>query len=234
MKSLATFKKNLISFGAASMLAVAVSMTLTPSVSFAAVALEAQMESGLPVPTQNTMKSVEQTPFMVTSQTTVSAGVEDVAAFYRAELAKLNWTEDKSKEVMSADGAALAFMSPDGPAQLTLVKSGDNTEAKLFLRKVEAAKKSGLMPGDGQTKVMLGNFLDGEAVMTINNQSIKIAAHAGETGFDGPSFEMKPGTYAYKVEAAGQEPMTAELVVGENEIWGLMVGPGGVLPVQMY
>ena len=128
----------------------------------------------------------------------------------------------------------MSFTTPDGPAQLTLVATGSDTQVNLSLRKTEAARTAGLLPGEGQTKVTLGNFLDSEATLTINNQVFKVAAHAGEMALDGPAFDMKPGTYAYKLEAPGEEPVMAELVVGPNEIWGLMVAPGGVLPMKMY
>lgn len=234
MKSSTTFRKTLINFGAAGILAAAATMALAPSAAYAAVALEAKIENGLPLPKQNTMQSTEQTPYQIISQVAVAASVEDVAAFYRAELAKLSWQEDKSKEVMNTQGAALQFTSLEGPATLTLVSTGTETQIKLSLRKVEAAKKSGLLPAEGQTKVMFGSFIDNDAVVRIDGQSIKLSAHQGETSLDGPTVDLKPGTYTYEVEALDQEPLTAELAVGPNEIWGVMVAPEGMMPMQMY
>jgi hypothetical protein len=234
MKNLTALKKALVNISAASLLAITATMALAQSHAYAAVALEAKIESGLPVPAQNSMQGTEKTPLQITSQATVAASVEDVAAFYRAELAKLNWQEDKSKEIMNAQGAVLQFTSPEGPATLTLVCTGSDTQIKLSLRKVEAAKKSGLLAPEGQTRVMFGSFIDNDAVVTIGGQSIKLSAHQGETSLDGPTVDLKPGTYTYEVEALDQEPLTAELVVGANEIWGVMVAPEGMLPMQMY
>ena len=229
-----TLKRHLIGITLATAFVASFSLMTMSDNAFAAVALEATVEHGLPVPSRTSMKSMEQTPFLVTSMVTVSAGLQDVAALYRAELAKLNWQEDAAKAVMTDAGAAMSFTTPDGPAQLTLVATGAETQVNLSLRKTEAARASGLLPADGQTKVTLGNFLDSEATVTINNQVFKIAAHAGEMALDGPSFDMTPGSYAYKLEAPGEEPVMAELVVGPNEIWGLMVAPGGILPMKMY
>jgi hypothetical protein len=226
-------KKTMITLSAASFLAIAATMALPSSAAFAA-AIEAQVENGLPFPKQNTMQSTEQTPFVVTSQATVAASAEDVVAFYRAELAKLNWQEDTSKTVLTSEGAALQFNSPEGPAQLTLVSTGNAINIKLSLRKQEQAKKSGLLPAEGQTKVMFGNFMDSEAVVNINARSIKVGAHAGESGTDGPTVDLEPGTYSYTVTTPGQTAKAAELIVGTNEIWGVMIDPDGMMPMQMY
>ena len=234
MKNVNTFKKNLITFGVASLITAAVIMTSTASMSFAATTLEAQIESGLPVPTQNISKSMEQTPFLATSMVVVKADINDVTEFYRTELAKLKWQEDKTHANMSATGGELNFVNPEGTARLLLATTEEGTQATLSTRSVEGAKKSGLMATEGNTKIILGNFADGDAVISIDNQSIKIAAHAGEMEPDGPSLELKPGSYSYKFTTPGEKAVTAELVVGENQIWSLMVAPGGALPIQLY
>ncbi len=46
--------------------------------------------------------------------------------------------------------------------------------------------------------------------------------------------ELAPGKHAYSLKGS-KAPMANDTVeVAADEIWGLMVGPGGVLPVQMY
>jgi hypothetical protein len=234
MKTSSTLKKHFINLGMASILVASMSMTTLSGNAVAAVSLEATIEHGIPVPAKTNMKSLELTPFLVTSMVTVPAALQDVAALYRTELSKLGWQEVAGKSVLTDAVAALSFTTPDGPAQLTLVAMGGDTQVNLSLRKTETARSAGLLPVEGQTKVTFGNFLDSEATVTINSQVFKIAAHAGESALDGPSLDMKPGSYAYKLEAPGEEPVLAELVVGPDEIWGLMVAPGGILPMKMY
>ena len=196
MKNFTLFKNSLITLGAASMLATAIAMTVSPSAGLAA-ALEAKIVNGIPVPTDLTSNSAEDGPFMVTEEGTVSASVSDVAEFYRSELAKLSWKEDKGNAKLGDAGGELRFISPEGPARLVLANANDQTQFTLTLHKAEAAKQSGLLPADGKTKVMFGNATNGEAVVNIDNKSVKIAAHTGEDGRGVPTLELKPGSFTY-------------------------------------
>jgi hypothetical protein len=71
-------------------------------------------------------------------------------------------------------------------------------------------------------------------VYTINKQTLKVVAGAGIEGKSGPTIELPPGKYKVAVKLAGQPAMTEEEQFGGDETWGLMAGPGGVLPVRMY
>jgi hypothetical protein len=83
--------------------------------------------------------------------------------------------------------------------------------------------------------VVLGNLSDREASVTIDNKTIKVAAGvgAGKTP-DGPSLELKPGKYRYVMRTGGKAGDSGELVVAADDAWGLLVGPGGILPLQVY
>ena len=71
-------------------------------------------------------------------------------------------------------------------------------------------------------------------MITINKQTIKVAAGAGTKAPDGPMLDLPPGKYKIFDQAAGQAAQNDEVEVGADEIWGLMIGPGGVLPLQVY
>lgn len=197
-----------------------------------AVDLEMEETAGLPVPKQHTMMSGEQGPFRAGADASVSAGLEAVLGFYRRELGKRDWKETKAD--IKADRAELVFTAPEGPAILTLGRQGNETTVHLVLRKQVEAAKSGLMAKSGQTKVLFGNITEQEAAITINKKTIKVAAGAGTKGPDGPTIELAPGKYTFSSKATGKAAKDDEFVIGADEIWALMIGPGGVLAMQMY
>jgi hypothetical protein len=47
-------------------------------------------------------------------------------------------------------------------------------------------------------------------------------------------FELPPGKYKYTLKVASRAARNEELEVGADETWGLTVGPGGVLCLQLY
>jgi len=138
----------------------------------------------------------------------------------------------------------IAFTTSDGPALLRLTHQDDRTIADLSLRK-PAAANAGLLPMPGQVRLRLGNTTDEEAVITINEQTIKLAARAGrnltddpETGRkspDSPEINLPPGKYQVTLKIASGAAQNREFEVVAGETWGLLVGPAGVpLPVHLY
>jgi hypothetical protein len=97
-----------------------------------------------------------------------------------------------------------------------------------------AAEKAGILPKAGQVKLMLGNMTDEEAVITINKQTIRVAAGAGRNSPDGPKLDLPPGKYKVTIKVASRAAQNQEVEVGADETWGLLVGPGGVLPLHLY
>jgi hypothetical protein len=81
---------------------------------------------------------------------------------------------------------------------------------------------------------MFGNINDAEATITFNNRAFKVAPQAGTKGPDGPMLDIAPGKYKYSIRLPGRPAETDEVEVGADETWGLMVGPGGVLPLRAY
>ena len=154
--------------------------------------------------------------------------------FYRRELGKRQWKEQSKGAVVGADKAVIAYASPDGPATLKLDRKDGATSVDLVMKNPEAAKKIGMLPKPGQVKVMFGNINEAAATITFNNKAIKVAAHAGTKGPDGPTLDVPPGKYKYSIALPGRPKQSEEVALGADEIWGLMIGPGGVLALQAY
>ncbi|HEY1983166.1 MAG TPA: hypothetical protein VGH13_24050 [Xanthobacteraceae bacterium] len=196
--------------------------------------LEAEINGGLPVPKEHTLSEGAQTPFRNEVSASVPADLAVVLAFYRRELGKLNWTEDAKGAVVAADRAVVVFASPDGPAVLKLGRKNGETSVNLAVRNPQAAAKAGIMPKTGQAKVLFGNALPADAAVTINNRTVKVSGGVGTKGPDGPSLDLAPGKYSYSIKMPGGPAQRDDVEIGADETWGLLIGPGGALPLQMY
>ncbi|QIP06938.1 hypothetical protein [Bradyrhizobium symbiodeficiens] len=205
--------------------------------------LQPDAESQLPVPTQRSSKSYATTkvpggeaPLRRELTASIPAPLPDVLSFYRAELSKLGWQEKAGGATASAERAQLDFTSPQGPAVLTLGRTKGETTVNLAQKNPDVAVKADIMPKEGLARVMLGNMGSSEASLTINKQTVKIAAGAGgPRSPKGPMLDLPPGKYQYALRMPGQPARTEALTVAAGEAWGLLVGPSGdVLPLQMY
>ncbi|OKO73578.1 hypothetical protein [Bradyrhizobium sp. AS23.2] len=205
--------------------------------------LKPDPDAALPVPTLHSSTGISSTklpgsdqPFRTELEASIPAELSDVLAFYRAELSKRGWQEKTDGALLTAERAELAFTSPEGPAVLKLGRAGTETTVNLVQRNPQAAAKADIMPKAGQARLMLGNIGPKEASLTINNQTVKIAAGAGgPQSPKGPMLDLPPGKYQYALRLPGRPARTETLTVAAGDAWGLMVGPtGDVLPLQMY
>jgi len=207
------------------------------------VVAELSEAAGLPLPRRWRVTTANNSPFIKSVHLETPLDLADVLGFYRAELSKRGWTENDGA-VVEPDRAMIAFTTADGPALLRLIHQEDRTIADLSLRKATAAN-AGILPTPGQVRLMLGNDTDEEAVITINEQTITLAARAGRSLTDGadakrkspdsPQIDLPPGKYKVTLKVARSAAQDREFEVAANETWGLLVGPGGVpLPVHLY
>jgi hypothetical protein len=92
------------------------------------------------------------------------------------------------------------------------------------------------MPKPGLAKLMFGNMGGSEAAVTINKQTVKVAAGAGgPQSPKGPTLELPPGKYQYSLKVAGGPARNNQIEIAADDAWGLMIAPNGeVLPLQMY
>jgi hypothetical protein len=204
--------------------------------------LEAAPDSALPVPKEHSMSSLgvgklpgTETAIRRELNASIPADLNSVLAFYRTELGKRGWKESTERAIVKPDQVQLAFVSPDGPATLKLGRSNDETSVVLAQKIPAAAAKGDVMPKPGQARLMFVNGGDSEAVLTINKQTIKIAAGAGGPQAKGPTLDLPPGKYRYSVRVAGRPAGNSEIEIAANDTWGLLVAPGGeVMPLQVY
>ncbi|MCK1517895.1 hypothetical protein IVB22_36515 [Bradyrhizobium sp. 190] len=217
--------------------------TNEPSAKTADEVLEAEPDSPLPVPSKRTMRSIgtgkmpgSDAPFRRELEASVPATLNSVLVFYRSELGKRGWQETAEGAVVKPDQVQLAFTSPDGPATLRLGRSKGETTINLAQKYPAAAAKADVVPKPGQSKLMFGNIGKSEATVSINKQTIRIAAGAGGPQSPRPPMiDLPPGKYQYALKIAGGPARNNQIEIGAGDTWGVMIGPGGdVLPLQMY
>ncbi|MFN3745555.1 MAG: hypothetical protein ACK4TL_12690 [Hyphomicrobiaceae bacterium] len=195
--------------------------------------LEVMESHGLPVPRPNSSVGRVTSLFRYEAMAVVPAPAEAVLAFYRKELAARGWKEVGQVQRSDATTAA-EFNAPDGPARLTLLSKGDETHITLAVRKEAEARKSGLLPKPGMARLLFGSLPDVAGKVSIAGRTIDVPAGVGTKGTDGPSIELKPGAHRVVVRIAGKPPFEETITIGANEIWGLLIGPNGGLPLQAY
>lgn len=91
-----------------------------------------------------------------------------------------------------------------------------------------------MMPKPGHAKLAFVNPNEMEAAVTINKQTIKVVAGGGTNGPDGQLLDLPPGKYKFSIKLAGKPASNDEIEVGADQAWGLLIGPGGALPMQVY
>jgi hypothetical protein len=199
--------------------------------------------TGLPRPKPWLVTTAKNSTFIKAFHVETPLDLAAVLHFYRLELSKRGWSENGGA-VVEPGGAVIAFTTSDGPALLRLTRQDDRTIADLSLRK-PGAPNAGILPIPGQVRLLLGNDADEEAVITINEQTIKLAAGAGikltygpETGSKSPDSQeinLQPGKYKVTLKVASGAAQNREFEVAADETWGLLAGPAGVpLPLRLY
>lgn len=194
--------------------------------------LTAEEQDGLPLPSDHTGYSDENSDFSRRMTVTSPSDVQTLSDFYQAELPAYGWGLDAATQ--SGDSATLTFSGADGKLTVTLKPSGDETEAVLINKNQAAAAAAGILPLAGQVRIYLVNFSDGPLTVVINDQTIQVPAGAGmESPDDAPKLDLKPNTYQVTTKA-GSSSVTDEITVGPDETWALLLTPEGAGPLQMY
>jgi hypothetical protein len=193
------------------------------------------LATGLPRPKPWVVTAAKKTPYNEAVHVETPLDLAAVLGFYRTELGRRGWTEDGGADV-APDDAVIAFTTTDGPALLRLIRQDDRTIADLSLHK-PAAANAYLQPKPGQARLRLGNATDEEAVITINEQTIRFAGRDGRKLTDDPetAIDLPPGKFKVTLAVSGGAAQTREFEVAADETWGLLAGPAGVpLPVRLY
>jgi hypothetical protein len=214
-----------------------------PSVAAPVQAASDDLVTGLPLPKPWFLKTAKNSLLIKSFHIETPLDLAAVLGFYRVELSKRGWTENDGA-VVAPDRAVIAFTTADGPALLRLIRQDDRTTADLSLRKAAAANAD-LLPRPGQVRLMLGNRTDEEAVITINEKTVKLAARAGDDLADSAAdarklpdsqkIDLPPGKYKVTLKVARGAAQNRAFEVAADETWGLLAGPAGVpLPVHLY
>ena len=101
-----------------------------------------------------------------------------------------------------------------------------------------------ILPPAGQARLMPGNATDEDVVITINGQTIELAARAGEKAADANAarkapdiqkIDLPPGKVNVTVKTASGAAQTRQFEVDAGETWALIAGPDRVpLPLRIY
>ena len=167
--------------------------------------------TGLPLPEGWALATAKNSPHTASVYVETPRDLAAVLDFYRSELGKRGWTENEGA-VIAPDRAVIVFTTVAGPALLRLSRQDDRTIADLTRHRLARATV-GIMPKPGQVRLLLGNKTDDDAVITVNEQTLKLAAHAGEKLAnsdnaagelpDSQKIDLPPGKYKVTIKADG-------------------------------
>ncbi len=196
-------------------------------------ALERDQAGGLPVPKGATSKSHETTNWRIEVTATLKASPDSVLAFYGRELAALGWREAAPVK-SEGNRVSASYASAEGPAFLTIERKGRETTVTLLLRKEAEARKAGVMPKTGHARILFGNTMDAEATVFVGGKTLKVGSGVGAKKPDGPSLEVLPGVHRITFRSPNQPEVVETVTVRADDVWGVLLGPGGALPLPMY
>jgi hypothetical protein len=217
-----------------------------PSEEAPAQAADDDPVTGLPRPKPWLLTTAKDSTFIKAFHVETPLDLAGVLRFYRLELSKRGWSENVGA-VVEPGRVVIAFTTSDGPALVRLTRQDDRTIADLSLRKA-AAINAGILPIpilpiSGQVRLLLGNATDEEAVITINEQTIELAAGAkladdpatGRKSPDSQEINLPPGKYKVFLKLASGAAQNHEFEVAADETWGLVAGPAAVpIPLRLY
>ena len=203
--------------------------------------LEAEPDSVLPIPKQNTTSTTTTIVMRVadTKETIrynlvadVAAGLRNVLGFYRNELDKRGWKEIDEGAILQPDRVQLAFTSPDGPGLLKLGTANGRTTIELGQKLSAAAARSGMVPEPGHAK-LISEGLDGVDVsVSIDGQTIKVARDSGERKSSTFTIDLPPGKFPYSLEFAEGPQRGRPIEIATGDTWGITKTLSGELMAQ--
>lgn len=190
--------------------------------------------AGAPIPFPDGAEnaSSEGSKFRKTYRALVVKPIEDVAAFYRQELAAKGM---KPSDAESA-GDATHWKSDKLELSLTLKQQRGKTSIEALVRDSALARQEGVFPEPGKGRLVLGNASDVAVVFTVGatNYPLK-AGQGGKDQKDALNYSLAPGKYTVTLKVPGQAPETEKIDLTAGTTWGIIALPGGgCLPVQLY
>jgi len=195
-------------------------------------------EEGFLVPSDNTHWQPEdwQSDLRQTAAFASPSDIDALVELYETELPKQGW--EFIGYSMAGLEAHLYFEGADGQEFFVDLKSeGSLTGVELVIRNPAAAAEIGMvMPPDGQGRIYFGSVVEEEATVTVEGQDLTLPpGDMMETLDDAQYVDVSPGAYTVTADIPGMDEAASEEVeVGDGEVWTVLVGPGGLLPIQAY
>ena len=209
----------------------------TQSVDTGPLTADADYDGDFPLPANNSGYFADSSEFRQSLETSSPSDLPTVLEFYLTELAALGWQSVGDTTVAAdATSKSVTFEGPDGELILDLEAVGGETQIIIAARNEEAVAAMGLLPPAGQVRIAFGSFAEEEFTLTIADQTIVLPPGAAEDEPD-PEYmiDIAPGSHTYTLtDASGSVVETDTVEFGSDEAWGMIVGPGGVLPIQIY
>jgi hypothetical protein len=199
--------------------------------------LTAEDKDGLPVPDNYENFIDETSPYRRSILTDSPANLKTVLEFYNRELSARGWQALPSTVGATDSEATQLYENEEGQLHLHLTTNASGgTDINLVVKMVAAAQKAGILPPAGQVRIYFGNFTEGQVVFNINQKEVKVEVQEpSQDSMEGiPFIDLPPGQHAFTLTIPGEAPSNDQLEVGPDEVWGLMAGPGGALPLQLY
>jgi hypothetical protein len=199
--------------------------------------LTAEDKDGLPVPDNYENFSDENSPYRRSILTDSPANLKTVLEFYERELSARGWRALPSTVGATDTEATQLYENEEGQLDLRLTQNAaGGTDINLVVKMVAAAKKAEILPPSGQARIYFGNLMEEQVVFKINQKEVKVEVQEPtQNSMEGvPFMDLPPGKHDFTLTIPGEAPSNDQLEVGPDEVWGLIAGPGGAFPLQLY
>lgn len=189
-----------------------------------------------PVPSGSDELSVARSPYRAEIRGSKQAILTTMTRFYRTQLADADWKEKPGATEVSEKTVSMSFDKEDEMLLVRLQGVGTATEFALEVRKVELAKKDGMVPKAGQAKIVLGNTTKADVVVAIDETEHKVGAGVGSDGpAEAKKIDVKPGKHMVVIKVPGEDPQTETIDVEPDTTWGVVAfGDEAYLTDRVY
>jgi hypothetical protein len=194
-------------------------------------------EEGFFVPSDNTHWQPEdwQSDLRQTAAFASPSDIDTLVELYETELPGQGW---EFIGLTQAGPEAHLYFEKDGQEfYIDLRAEGNLTAVELVIRNPAAAAEVGIvMPPDGQGRIYFGSIVEDEVTVTVDGQDFTLPpGDMMETLDDAQYVDLSPGTYTVTADIPGMDEAASEEVeVDDGEVWTILAGPGGLLPIQAY
>ena len=187
-------------------------------------ALARNSEVELPWPAESKSHSQEGSRYRQVVSGEVESPLASVLEFYRREFKADGWRESSPTAAESSDTAEAHFTADGQRATLHAKHAGGVTTIELIRINDEQAKKDGIQPAKGKSRIVLGNAFSARITIDVDGKKHALAAESGvENPTDAIKLEVKPGKHAIRIQPKQGQEFEREVDVSPNTAWGVIV-----------